>query len=168
MLNTLRVPWVVVSDGDVVESLARQLVAAGLTTKAAFNAAAAAGRLREDILLPHDCIALDTDKDFEGALIYGGAYAEYEAAIDENIGKGELAKFVEADPGRKAMPREERVWQFMKSRRWGRKWKVLFAGIVAERITAGGTDSSRIPPLIAAALNRARDFASGAAIKVWP
>ena len=166
MLNALRIPWVVLSDGDAVEHLARQLIAVGVATAANVNAAGAGDRLREDILLPHDCFALDGNMDLEAAMIGGGARAEYEAAIDENIGRGDLAKFVAAEVSRKAMSPEERVRQFMKSDRWGRKWKVLFAGIVADRITAGGTDSTRIPPRIIAALNRARDFATGAAVKV--
>ncbi len=98
-------------------------------------------------------------------LIHGGACPEYEAAITAHPDAGTLADFVAANATRAILSREARAQAFMKHDRWGKPWKVLFAAIVAENITAGGTNPARIPPPIAAALARARDFATGAAVK---
>jgi putative ATP-dependent endonuclease of OLD family len=163
--DALGIPWGILSDGEHLEELAKHLVTAGRVSQAAVDAANAAGRLREDILLPQDCFALDAGQNFEGALIYGGARAEYEAAIAAHPEARTLAAFVAADPGRGGLPREAQVHEYMKHDRWGKPWKVLFAAIVAESITAGGTNPARIPAPIVAALNRARDFATGAAVK---
>ncbi len=162
--DALGIPWAILSDGEDLDEVAGHLVAAGLVTQVAVDAATAAGRLREDILVPADCFVLGDGHDLEAALIFGGARSEYEAAIDTHIGSGALARFVAAEPSRSALTPEECVYQFMKNGR-GRKWKTLIAGIVAEAITADGTDSSRIPAPIVAALNRVRDFATGAAVK---
>lgn len=167
MLGTaaLGIPWVILSDGEDLAEIARHLVSAGRVTQGEVDAAEAAGRLREDILLPHDCFALDAGHDLEGALIYGGACAEYEAAIAAHPAAGTLAAFVAADASRAALSREARVHEFMKHKHWGRPWKVLFAAIVAEEITAGGNNPARISQPIVDALSRVRDFATGVAVK---
>ncbi len=163
--NALGIPWVVLSDGEHLEELAKHLMSAGRVSQAAVDTAKAAGRLREDILLPHDCFALDAGHDLEGALIYGGARAEYEAAIAANPEAGTLAAFVAGDASRAGLPREKQVHDFMMHQRWGKRWKVVFAAHVADAITAGGTIPARIPAPVVAALNRVRDFATGAAVK---
>jgi putative ATP-dependent endonuclease of OLD family len=166
--DALRVPWVILADAEKpksVDDVARELVKAGCVTTAAVDAARAAGRLREDILLPHDCFTLDAGHDLEAALVQGGACPEYEAAITAHPDAGTLADFVAADATRATLSQEARVQAFMKHERWGRPWKVLFAAIVAESITAGGTNPARIPAPIVAALHRARDFATGAPVK---
>lgn len=160
----LGIPWAILSDGEDLEEVTGHLVSAGLATQAAVDTAKTAGRLREDVLLPHDCFALGAGHDLEAALIFGGARTEYEAAINDHLGAGALTRFVATDPTRALLTAEERVHQFMKKGR-GDKWKTLFAGIVADQITAGGTNPARIPPLIVTALNRVRDFAMGAAVK---
>ncbi len=163
--SALGIPWVVLSDGENLEELAQHLVSAGGVTEAAVNTAKAAGRLREDILQPQDCFALDSGRDFEGALIFGGCCAEYEAAIEAHPDAGTLADFVNADATRAAMSREQQVHEFMRHPRWGKRWKVVFAEHVSDAITAGGTNPARIPAPIAAALTRVRDFATGAVTK---
>lgn len=163
--NALGIAWVVLSDGENLEELAKHLVSAGRVTQAAVDAAAAAGRLREDVLVPQDCFALDAGHDLEAALIYGGARAEYEAAIAAHPEAGTLADFVAADASRTGMSREKQVHEFMRHPRWGKRWKVVFAAHVADAITNGGTDAARIPAPIIAALRRVRDFATRAAVK---
>jgi hypothetical protein len=153
------------SDGEDLEELAKHLVSAGRVTDAAINAATGAGRLREDVLVPQDCFALDAGLDFEGALIFGGSRAEYEAAIAAHPEARTLAAFVAADANRAAMSPEQQVHEFMKHPRWGKRWKVVFAAHVADAITNHGADPSRLPPPIVAALNRVRDFATRAAVK---
>ncbi len=161
----LGIPWVLLSDGENLDELAKHLVSAGFVTKADVDAARAAGRLREDILVPHDCFAFDAGHDLEGAIIYGGGCAEYEDAIAAHPEARTLADFVAADPNRAALSREAKVHEYMKHDRWGKPWKVLFASIVAQKLTVGGTDPSRIPAPIVAALKRVGDFAVGVAKK---
>lgn len=163
--SALGIPWVVLSDGENLEELAQHLVSAGRVTQVAFDVAKAAGRLREDVLQPQDCFALDSGHDLEGALIFGGCCAEYEAAIAAHPEAGALAAFVAADATRTGMPREKQAHEFMRHRRWGKRWKVVFATHVADAITAGGTNAARIPAPIVAALTKVRDFAIGAATK---
>ena len=167
MLGTsaLGIPWVILSDGENLEELAKHLVSAGRVTEAAVDAAKAAGRLRQDVLVPQDCFALDAGQDLEGALIYGGCRAEYEAALAAHPDAGTLAAFVAADPNRAAMSPEQQVHEFMKHPRWGKRWKVVFAAHVADAITNHGADPTRIPAPIVAALTRVRNFATRAATK---
>jgi hypothetical protein len=163
--NALRIPWVLLSDGENLTEIAGHLVSAAIETQAAVDTAKAVSRLREDILLAHDCFALDAGHDFEGALIYGGARADYETAISAHPEVGTLSAFVAGNASRATWSRERQVHEFMKHQSWGRKWKVVFAAHVADVITKGGQDASRIPTPIVAALRRVRDFATGAAVK---
>jgi hypothetical protein len=164
--SAFNVPWVILSDGENLEELAGYLVKAGRISQAAFDAANAAGRLTQNVLLVHDCFAFDQGRDLEAVLIWGGALAEYEAAIGLLVGADAVQKFIAANPAFGGQPKPQQVCEFMKAARWGRKWKPIIAETVAESITAGGTDASRIPAMATAALSRARDFATGAAVKL--
>lgn len=164
--DALNIPWVILSDGENLEELAGHLVKAGRINQATVDAAIAAGRLAQDVLLVHDCFAFDRGYDLEAALIYGGALAEYETAIARLIATDALAKFLAAHPALGGQPRQEQVREFMKAERWGKKFKPMIAEAVADSITASGTDASRIPTILRSSLSRAYDFATGAAVKV--
>ena len=157
-------PWVVVADGDQIVTQARYLVQAGIVQQADVDAAAAAGTIRQNVLEPRDWFAAPDGTDFEKVLIDGGATNEYRDAIATYISATALADFIHAR-NLGAASLADQLCQFMRAREWGRKYKALFAGIVADAITVGGTTPTRIPQIYRAALVRARDFASGAAVK---
>ena len=98
----------------------------------------------------------------------GGAAAEYQGAIDEHIGPDAVVEFLRNTGTPPGTP-EENLVAFLKSdvRSGGKKWKVLFAGIVSEQITVGGTNPARIPATIADALTLAERYATGAATKAF-
>ena len=165
--DALRIPWVISADGDSLRKLADQLIELDQVTTSEVQVAEASNTIESAILRPRDVFTLPNGHNLEEALIRGGAAAEYEAAIIEHIDLHALATF--SDPrGIIGKTLEDQLVEFMKSdaRTGGKKWKVLFAGIVAERITSGG-DASRIPPTVADALQMAERYATGAATKVF-
>ena len=165
--DALEIPWVISADGDSLTVLARQLVKLGKVTPAEVKAAVSSDTTEAAILRPHDVFTLPNGQNLEEALIHGGAAAEYEAAIIEHIGPNALGNFVNS-MNMSANTLEDQLTAFMKSDRGtgGKKWKVLFAGIVAEKITAGG-DMTRIPPAIVDALQSAEQYATGTIAKVF-
>jgi len=162
--QALGVPWVILSDGEekTLHDLAGFQVDARYVEQTLVDQAQAAGRLREEVLIPRDCFSYDAGRDFEGALIWGGALAEYEAAIIRVIGPTALSTFIaqksQSAPAFAAEPREEQVHAFLKDGQ-GKKNKPILARIVAEAVTQEGTDSSRIPQAVADVLRRAHAFA---------
>ena len=166
--DALQIPWVVSADGDTLPNLARQLVNLGKVTAAEVSTAEASGNIRADILRPHDVITLPNGYNFEEALIRGGAAPEYQAAIVSHIGINALLNFVNSE-NLSSLTVEDQLVEFMssKSRRGGKKWKVLFADVVADQITQGGTDPARIPQDIADALQLVEQYSAGTATKVF-
>ena len=123
------------------------------------------GTLESAILRPHDVYTLPSGHNLEAALIRGGASTEYESAIANHIGPNTLRNSsISLDTA--GAPLEDRLIAFMKGNT-GRKWKVLFAGIVAEQITQDGSDPSRIPSTIVDALQLAKNYAIGGATKAF-
>ena len=163
--DALRVPWVISADGDSLSKLADQLVDLGKVTKPEVQASIASGTVATDILRPHDVFTLPNGHNFEEALIWGGAAAEYEAAIANHIGSNTLQHSM-TSMGMTGNTIEEQLAAFMKGNT-GKKWKVLFAGIVADQITQGGNNSTRIPPIITDALQLAEQYATGTATKAF-
>lgn len=159
------IPWVAIADGDNVRQFARQLAGLAIVNQAAIVAAEAAGRIREDVLLPHDWFTHADGWDLERTLISGGAVGEYEAAIATHVGATSLADFVAARPPLAGAALEERVYEFMKAERWGQKYKPLVAGIVADAMTVGGTDPGRIPAIFTEVVTRAHEYARGMRVK---
>ncbi len=166
--DALCIPWVVSSDGDKLLSLGRQLADLGKVSRAQINNLLHAGTLETTILRPHDVFTLPNEHNFEQALIYGGAASEYQQCIENHIDANALHDFVSREQIT-ANTLEEQLCAFMKSdsRSGGRNWKVLFADIVADQITKGGTDDSRIPSTIVDALELAHNYATGSAVKVF-
>ena len=166
--DALQIPWVVSADGDSLRRLANQLINLGKVTLADVQAAEDSGTLEAAVLRPNDFFTLPNGHNLEEALIRGGAATEYEAAIDEHIGTGAVDDFL-TNTGTTGSTREDELVAFMKSdaRTGGKKWKVLFAGIVADQITGTGTDPSRIPSTIADALRLAEQYATETAKKAF-
>lgn len=168
--KALGIPWVILCDGEAktLHDLAGFLVDVGYVQQTVVDQAEARERLREDVLLPADCFSYDGGRDFEGALIWGGALGEYETAIGNLIGPTALQTFITQrshhDPQFTTRPREEQVHPFLKEGQ-GKKNKPILARVVAEQLTRDGTDPSRIPQVIVDALRRATAFATGSAIK---
>ena len=163
--DALRIPWVISADGDELAQLASQLVKLGKVSPAEAQSAEVSGTLESTVLRPHDVYTLPNGHNLEEALIRGGAAAEYETAIANYIGPNALQNS-SAAVGKAGDPLEDQLVAFMKGKRGG-KWKVLFAGIVAQQITQNGTDSSRIPTTIADALQMAKNYATGSATKAF-
>ena len=163
--DALRIPWVISADGDGLRQLAGQLVKLGTVTDVEIQGAETLGTLESAILRPHDVYTLPSGHNLEEALIRGGAAAEYESAIATLIGPSAL-RTSSASLGVAGDPLEDRLVAFMKGNT-GRKWKVLFAGIVAEQITQDGSDPSRIPSTIVDALQLAKNYAVGSATKAF-
>ena len=163
--DALRIPWVLSADGDTLGQLAGQLVKLGKATSAEIQSAEALGTTEKAILRPHDVFTLPNGNNLEEALIRGGATTEYEAAIANHVGPNALRNS-SMSSGMQGDPLEEQLIAFMKGNT-GKKWKVLFAGIVAEQITRDGTDASRIPPTIVDALQLAKNYATGIATKAF-
>ncbi len=163
--DALRIPWVISADGDSLGQLASQLVKLGKVTSADVQSAETLGTIQTDILRPHDVFALPDGHNLEEALIRGGATAEYETAIASHIGPNALRNSP-ATAGIAGDSLEDQLIAFMKGNA-GRKWKVLFAGIVARQITQGGADFSRIPTTIVDALQLAKSYAIGNATKAF-
>ena len=166
--DALRIPWVVSADGDSLRRLANQLIDLGKVTLADVQAAEASNTLEAAVLRPNDFFTLPNGHNLEEGLIRGGAATEYEAAIDQHIGVGAVDDFL-TNTGITGSTRQDELVAFMKSdaRTGGKKWKVLFAGIVADQITCSGTDPSRIPPTIAGALKLAGQYATETANKAF-
>jgi putative ATP-dependent endonuclease of OLD family len=166
--DALRIPWVVSADGDTLPRLANQLVQLGKATRADVDNASASGTLETSILRPHDVFTLPNGYNIEEALIYGGAALEYEQCIVNHVAPTALHDFV-ARENMTGHTLEEQVAAYMRSdsRTGGKKWKVLFADIVADQITDQGSDGSRIPGAIADALKLANGFAQGVATKAF-
>lgn len=166
--DALRIPWVVSADGDSLRKLANQLVDLGKVTTADVRAAEDSSTMEVAVLRPNDFFTLPNGQNLEEALIRGGAASEYESAIDAHMGSSAVDDFLR-NTGVTASTREDQLVTFMKSdaRTSGKKWKVLFAGIVADQITLGGTDPARIPSTIADALKLAEQYATGTAMKVF-
>lgn len=167
-IDALEIPWIVSADGDNLEKLARQLVRLGKVTDNEWHQAEAAGALQISVLEPNDFYTLPNGHNLEEELIRGGAAHEYQSAISNHIGPTALADFLRHGSSALATI-EDQLVAFMKadSRSGGRQWKVLFAGIVAEQLTLGGTDVTRIPPTIASALQWASRYADGTATKAF-
>lgn len=167
-VDALRIPWVVSADGDSLRKLANQLVGLGKVTTTDIQAAEISGTIEADILRPNDFFTLPYGHNLEEALIRGGAAAEYEEAIDEHIGLGAIDDFLD-NTGTSGNTREDELVVFMESdaRTGGKKWKVLLAGVVADQITARGTDPTRIPAAIADALDLAERYAMETTTKVF-
>ena len=163
--DALRIPWVVSADGDELGQLASQLVKLGTVTSVEIQSAETLGTLESAILRPHDVYTLPSGHNLEAALIRGGASTEYESAIANHIGPNTLGNS-SISLGTVGAPLEDRLIAFMKGNT-GRKWKVLFAGIVAEQITQDGSDPSRIPSTIVDALQLAKNYAIGSATKAF-
>ena len=165
--DALEIPWIISADGDSLGGLASQMVKLGKVTPAEVRIAESSGTIEATILKPHDVLTLPNGQNLEEALIRGGATAEYEAAIAEHIGPNALGTFVNS-MSMAGNTLEDQLVTFMKSERrtGGKKWKVLFAGIVAEKITDGG-DATRIPPTIVDALQLAEKYATGTIKKVF-
>ena len=163
--DALRIPWVISADGDTLRQLAGQLVKLGKATAAEIQSAEALGTTEQAILRPHDVFTLPDGDNLEEALIHGGASTEYETAITNHIGPNALRNF-SMSAGMQGDPLEEQLVAFMNGKT-GKKWKVLFAGIVAEQITRDGIDPSRIPPTIVDALQLAKSYATGIATKAF-
>ena len=166
--DALRIPWVVSADGDSLPRLANQLVQLGKVTRADVNNASDSQTLETSILRPHDVFTLPDGSNFEEALIHDGAASEYEQCIYNHVGPTALQNFVVRENWT-GKTLEEQVVAYMKSdsRTGGKKWKVLFADIVADQITDEGSDGSRIPGVIADALKLANEFATGVATKAF-
>ena len=166
--DALGIPWVVSADGDSPRKLANQLVDLGKTTPSDVQVAEASGTIEAAILRPNDFCTLPDGHNLEEALIRGDSAAEYEAAIKEHIGPSAIDDFL-TNTGVTGTSREDQLVAFMKSdaRTGGKKWKVLFAGIVADQITRGGTDPARIPPAIKDALELAEQYATATSTKVF-
>ena len=166
--DALQIPWVVSADGDSLRRLAMQLVSLGKVTSTDVKRAEASGTVETTILRPNDFFTLPDSHNLEEALIRGGAAAEYEAAIDEHMGQGAIDEFLN-NAGVAEKSREDELVAFMKSdaRTGGKKWKVLFSGIVADQITNGGADPTRIPLAIVDALQLAEEYAIGTKKKVF-
>ena len=163
--DALRIPWVISADGDSLDELAKQLVKLGRVTTAERQNAEILHTTEIAILRPHDVFTLPNGCNLEEALIRGGASAEYEAAIANHVGPSSLGNVINS-MGMTGETVEEQLVAFMRGTT-GRKWKVLFAGIVAEQITQGGVDPTRIPPTIADALQLAKEYATGTATKAF-
>ena len=163
--DALRIPWVISADGDALGQLASQLVKLGKVTNAEIQSAESLGTTETAILRPHDVFTLPNGHNLEEALIRGGATAEYETAIANHIGPNTLRNS-SMSAGMAGDPIEDQLVAFMKGGT-GRKWKVLFAGIVAEQITQGGVDPCRLPTTIVDALQLAKSYATGRATKAF-
>ena len=165
--DALQIPWIVSADGDSLHKLAIQLVTLGKVTSEQLYAAENADTVEADVLKPNDFFTLPNGYNFEEALIRSGCAAEYQMAIDEHVGPDAVTEFL-ANTGTATRTLEDNLVAFLKSdaRTGGKKWKVLLAGIVAEQITTGGTNSSRIPPPVVDALRLAEAYAKGATLKV--
>ena len=155
--DALRIPWVISADGDNLAQLANQLMKLAKVTAADIQIAEAANTIEADILRPHDVFTFPNGHNLEEALIRGGAGTAYEAAIANHIGPNSLHHFTNTT-GMGGEPIEDQLVAFMKGNT-GRKWKVLFAGIVARQITQDGVDPTLIPPVIIEALQLAKDYA---------
>jgi putative ATP-dependent endonuclease of OLD family len=166
--DALQIPWVLSADGDSLSKLADQLVDLGRVTKSQVQAAESSGNMESAILRPNDFFTLPSGYNLEEALIRGGAAAEYETAIVDHIGPNALSGFA-ARSGIAGNPLEDQLVAFMKSdaRTAGKRWKVLFAGIVADKMTGGGTNPARIPATISDALNLAMHYSTGTAVKAF-
>ena len=162
----LRIPWVVVADGDRIHDQVIQLIKLGRVTQALADSEEAAGTIEQNVLQPNDVFTLPNGYNFEEFLIRSSAAAEYEQAIVDYIGPSALRDFVAANSVLAAASIEDQLVAFMKTR-GGRKWKVLFAEVVAEEITARGTNPGRLPALIPTILQRVADFATAAAVKTF-
>ena len=163
--DALRIPWVISADGDNLGQLANQLMKLSKVTAADIQIAEASNTMETDILRPHDVFTLPNGHNIEEALIRGGAGAAYEAAIANHIGPNSLHHFTNST-GRAGEPIEDQLVAFMGGNT-GRKWKVLFAGIVADQITQGGVDPTLIPPVIIEALQLTKDYATGTKAKAF-
>ena len=161
--DALRIPWVLSADGDSLSKLADQLVNLGKVTADDVRNASTLGTIETAILRPHDVFTLPNGYNLEEALIHGGAAGEYEEAIANHIGRNALQHFI-GPTSMTGNTLEEQLVAFMKGN-VGRKWKVLFAGIVADEITNGGGDPTRIPPAIVDALQLAKRYATGTMTK---
>ena len=160
--DSLEIPWVIISDADLEESVADQLVKAGVVNQQAVTTATAAANLGVAILQPKDVFVSSPGDNFEKALILGGAAPEYEQAIRNHLGPNALATHLAGNPGLTTL--EDQLISFMGTRR-GQGMKVLLAGEVADAITQGGADPGRIPTFIVDALRTAESFATGQAAK---
>ncbi len=163
--DALRIPWVISADGDSLGQLASQLVKLERVTNAEMQGAEHMGTTETAILRPNDVFTLPNGYNLEEALIRGGATVEYETAIANHIGPNTLSNFC-TSTGMAGASLEDQLVAFMKGNT-GRKWKVLFAGIVAEQITQGGDDASRIPATIVDALQLAKSYATGTSTKAF-
>ena len=163
--DALRIPWVISADGDALGQLASQLVKLGKVTRTEIQNAETLGATEAAILRPHDVFTLPNGHNLEEALIRGGATAEYETAIANHIGPNTLRNS-SMYAGIAGDHPEDQLVAFMNGKA-GKKWKVLFAGIVAEQITQGGVDPRRIPTTIVDALQLAKSYATGSATKVF-
>ena len=163
--DALRIPWVISADGDSLGQIASQLVKLGKVTTAEIQSAETLDTTETAILRPHDVFTLPNGHNLEESLIRGGAIVEYETAIANHIGPNTLRNF-SMSGGMASDPLQDQLVAFMKGST-GRKWKVLFAGIVAEQITQGSIDPSRIPTTIVDALQLAKSYATGIATKAF-
>ena len=166
--DALRIPWVVSADGDVPARLANQLLKLGKVTRAQKDSAEQSNTMETTILRPHDFFTLPNGYGYEEELIRGGAAPEYSAAIVNHVGSTGLQDFLR-NTANTSNTVEDQLVDFMKSGAGtgGKKWKVLFAGIVADDITMGGTDATRIPATIVDALQLIQQYADGTAGKAF-
>ena len=163
--DALRIPWVISADGDNLGQLANQLVKLGKVESSDVRNAEASDTVATAVLRPHDVFTLSNGHNLEEELIRGGAAAAYESAIASHVGTNALSRFSYRE-GMTGDPLEDKLVAFMR-RKIGSKWKVLFAGIVADEITQGGTNATLIPSTITDALQLSRDYATGVKVKAF-
>lgn len=149
------IPWAVLSDadGNALRNLGSKLRAAGYITDAQLNTARAANRLREDVLLPHNCFAYADGEDFELMLLNAGVLPEYQAVVNEYYPNAFALYFQQPANQARLVAADDitKMHVFLKSSGVS---KPFCARVVAERLTQNGTDASRVPPVVRTALER--------------
>lgn len=145
-------------DGDAVKNVAGQLEEVGYIPNGTVKQVLQSGDLLNGVLEPHSCYALSdlaSRLNFESLLLQRGFLKEYLEVIQELDGPNALDGFVarrdSGEPGFAGKPKEVQVYEYVRGHGTPR-----FARRIAEVITAGGTDDSRIPDEFKRPLEAAR------------